>query len=246
MKADPWAQLKLLDLQGHDATLARLAARRRSLPALDVIIAAQQQLTALRDTLAGYQGEVADQGRAASKLETEIEQVRSRSDRDRQRMDAGQVPSNQLESLQSEITSLARRQASLEDDELEILEAREQAEHGAERTQATIAAVQQQLAAAEAERDEQFAQLDAEAAALTGERERLAPEIPADLLALYERVRADRGGVGAAALVRRRCEGCHLELAGNELTAVREATPQDVLRHDDCGRILVRTAESGL
>lgn len=246
MKADPFAQLKLLDLQGHDAALARLAARRRTLPALEVIAASNQQLVTLRDTLVGYQSEVADQGRAAGKLETEIEQVRSRADRDRQRLDAGQVPSGQLESLQSEIASLARRQGSLEDDELEILEKREQAEHGADRTQASIDEVGQQLAAAEAERDEQFALLDAEAADVAAQREAVAPELPADLLALYERIRADRGGIGAAALVRRRCEGCHLEIAGNELTAFRESTPLEVLRHDDCGRILVRTAESGL
>jgi predicted nucleic acid-binding Zn-ribbon protein len=246
VKADPFAQLKLLDLQGHDAALARLAARRRTLPALDVIVQTGAELSRLGDTLVGYETEIADQGRAAGKLEGEIEQVRSRSDRDRQRLDSGAVPANQLESLQSEIASLARRQGSLEDDELEILEKREQAEHGADATRASIADAEQRQAAAEAERDEQFAALDAEAADLTAQREALVPELPTDLLALYEKIRASHGGVGAAALVARRCEGCHLELSGNELTAFRASTPQDVLRHDDCGRILVRTAESGL
>jgi predicted nucleic acid-binding Zn-ribbon protein len=246
VKADPFDQLKLLDLQALDAALSRLAARRRAVPALSAIVEAEQQLTVLRDTLVGYETEAADQARAAAKLETEIEQVRNRSDRDRTRLDTGSVPANQLESLQSEIASLARRQASLEDDELEILELREQADHGAEKTRTSIASVEDTLAAATTERDEAFAGLDAEAAAATRQREELAPQLPEDLRALYERLRIDRNGVGAAALVRRRCEGCHLELAGNELAAVRAATPQEVLRHDDCGRILVRTAESGL
>lgn len=246
MKADPTAQLQLLDLQGYDAALARLAARRRTLPALSVLLDAQQRLSALGDTLVGYETESADQARAAAKLETEIEQVRSRSDRDSERLDTGSVPASQLESLQSEITSLARRQASLEDDELEILELREQADHGAESTRASIAEVSQRRVGAEAERDAAFAAIDAEAADTTAAREALAPQLPTDLIALYERLRADRGGVGAAALVARRCEGCHLELSGNELTAARAAAPQEVLRHDDCGRILVRTAASGL
>lgn len=246
MKADPTAQLQLLELQGYDAALARLAARRHTLSALSVILEAQQQLAALGDTLVGYETESADQARSAAKLETEIEQVRNRADRDTQRLDTGSVPASQLASLQSEIASLARRQASLEDDELEILELREQADHGAESTRASITEVSRRRALAEAERDEAFAAIDAEAVDITTAREALAPQLPADLIALYERLRADRGGVGAAALVARRCEGCHLELSGNELTAARAAAPQDVLRHDDCGRILIRTAASGL
>lgn len=246
MKADPFAQLKLLDLQGLDAALARLAARRRTLPALAAIVEAEQKLSTLRDTLVGYETDAADQARAAAKLETEIEQVRSRSDRDQQRLDSGAVPPGQMQSLQSEIASLARRQGSLEDDELEILELREQADHGAEATRVQIAEVEQARTTAEAERDAAFASIDAEVAETSAQRAIIAPELPADLLALYERLRADRNGVGAAALVARRCEGCHLELAGNELTAVRASTPLDVLRHDDCGRILVRTAASGL
>jgi predicted nucleic acid-binding Zn-ribbon protein len=52
--------------------------------------------------------------------------------------------------------------------------------------------------------------------------------------------------VGAAALVRRRCEGCHLELSGGDLRAVAAAPRDEVVRCEECRRILVRTAESGL
>lgn len=246
MNADPFAQLKLLDLQALDTLLARLAARRRTLPALEAIATAEQEISRLSDTLVGFETEVADRGRAAAKLETEIEQVRARSDRDQQRLDTGDVPAAQLESLQHEIASLARRQSSLEDDELEILEARETAETGVAGTKALIADAESRKAAAEAERDQQFAEIDAESSETTSRRAAVAGELPDDLLRLYERLRADHGGIGAAALLRRRCEGCHLELAGNELTQVRDAPPQEVLRHDDCGRILVRTGESGL
>ncbi|HLT11583.1 MAG TPA: C4-type zinc ribbon domain-containing protein, partial [Micromonosporaceae bacterium] len=43
-----------------------------------------------------------------------------------------------------------------------------------------------------------------------------------------------------------RCEGCRLELSGSEKARVRSAPPDEVVRCDECGRILVRTAESGL
>ena len=70
--------------------------------------------------------------------------------------------------------------------------------------------------------------------------------MPADLLGLYEKLRASEGGIGAGEIARGRCGGCHLDLMNNEKSAYRAAPPDEVLRHDECGRILVRTAESGL
>ena len=43
-----------------------------------------------------------------------------------------------------------------------------------------------------------------------------------------------------------RCGGCHLDLMNNEKSAIRSAASDEVLRHEECGRIMVRTAESGL
>jgi predicted nucleic acid-binding Zn-ribbon protein len=63
---------------------------------------------------------------------------------------------------------------------------------------------------------------------------------------LYEKVRAASSGVGAAALRRGQCEGCHLQLNTTDLNRIREADPDEVLRCEECRRILVRTADSGL
>ena len=97
-----------------------------------------------------------------------------------------------------------------------------------------------------AARDAAFAEIDDAMSARTRERAAVASELPADLLALYERAREHGGGVGAAMLRQRRCEGCRIELSGSELSAVRNAAPDDVVRCENCRRILVRTAESGL
>ena len=78
------------------------------------------------------------------------------------------------------------------------------------------------------------------------ERSLIGNGIPADLLALYEKAREHSGGVGAAMLRARRCEGCRIELSGSELSAVRTAEPDEVVRCENCRRILVRTDESGL
>jgi len=247
VKVDPFVQLKILDLQDLDSQLRRLTVKRAELPAHRTIAETEAELAVARDELVTHQTRMNDQGRAAARLEADIEQVRSRYTRDQQRLDSGAITnSKELESLQSELASLARRQNVLEDEELEILEVREEAEHGAAAAQARIAEIEARLATAIEDRDREVAALDTEAATALAARGELVPTLPAELVALYERIRADRGGVGAAALRRRRCEGCHLELAGNDLTEVREAAPDEVLRHEDCGRILVRTADSGL
>ena len=70
-------------------------------------------------------------------------------------------------------------------------------------------------------------------------------DIPADLLALYDKIRAT-SGLGAAALRRGQCGGCREMLSTVELNEVRAAAPDEVIRHEECRRILVRTADSGL
>ncbi|HEY4626123.1 MAG TPA: C4-type zinc ribbon domain-containing protein, partial [Blastococcus sp.] len=77
-------------------------------------------------------------------------------------------------------------------------------------------------------------------------RAAVAGSIPPALLSLYDRIRTQTGTTGAAMLKARQCQGCRIELFGKELAAVRNADPHEVVRCDNCGRILVRTAESGL
>ena len=78
------------------------------------------------------------------------------------------------------------------------------------------------------------------------ERSKVLGDIPADLLTLYDKLREDHNGVGAAALHQRRCEGCRMELTPTDIGRIRDAAPDTVLRCEECRRILVRTPESGL
>ena len=246
MKAEPAVQLRLLELQGLDAALARLEHRRRALPELAAIAAADTRLASLRDEVVRAETEVGDLDREQRRLDGDVEQVRQRSARDQQRMQAGGIPAKELESLQHEVESLARRQSDLEDAELEVMERREEAESRAAALRSEVDTVTAEREAAVRARDAAWAEIDAEAAQHTGARGTLAGSLPDELVTLYEKVRAAAGGVGAAALRHRRCEGCRLELAGSELRAARAAAPDEVLRCDNCRRILIRTPESGL
>ena len=247
MKADPFAQLRLLDLQALDSTVDRLTHRRRTLPELAEIERLERLVESTRDDVVRAETEASDLARETKKYEDEITQVRSRRERNDARLASGAITaSKQLEDLQHENVSLQRRQAELEDRELEVME---RAEGVADVLQRLVGERDERVAAqqeARTARDVAWADIDAELARTADERAKVAAELPADLLALYERIRAAEGGVGAGAITRGRCGGCRLDLMGNEKAEVRAAPSDAVLRHEECGRIMVRTAESGL
>jgi predicted nucleic acid-binding Zn-ribbon protein len=247
VNAPPEAQLRLLDLQDLDTTLDRLARRRRTLPERAEITRADQRLAALRDELVTAETDDSDLARTQTKAEQDVDQVRGRAERDQQRLDAGAVSSpRELESLQSELGSLARRQAELEDVVLDLMERREAVQSRVEALRGERAAVEAERAKLVEARDAAYADIDADTERTVAKRAELAAGLPDDLVALYEKLRASSDGVGAARLLRGRCEGCHLQLNTADLNALRAAAADAVLRCEECRRILVRTPESGL
>ena len=247
MKAAPDDQLRLLDLQALDTALDRLVHRRRTLPEIEQAAELEARITQLADDVVLVETEDSDLGREQSKLEADIDLVRSRQLKDQQRLDAGQVSSpRELENLQSEIESLRKRQGDLEDEELEIMERREVVQKRLQELRDEREQLIATLGSTEQRRDATFAEIDAETEKTGQQRAELSAAMPDELMALYEKVRAASSGVGAAALHRGRCEGCHLQLNTTDLNHLREAPEDEVVRCEACRRILVRTAESGL
>jgi predicted nucleic acid-binding Zn-ribbon protein len=247
VKASPEAQQRLLELADVDAELTRLDHRRRSLPENEEHERLSERDTQLRDEIATLEAEESDLAREQAKAEADVDQVRSRVERDQVRLDNGQVSNaRELENLQSEIASLLRRQSDLEEVVLEVMERlegvqRQRAERAGERD--TLAA---RLTEVAARRDAALGDIAEQSGKATDQRAAIARDVPPDLLGLYDKLRAQHGGVGAAMLRRGRCEGCHLSLNTVDLNAIRAAAPDEVVRCEECRRILVRTAESGL
>ncbi len=245
MKASPQMQARLLDLLAIDTKLDQLDHRVRSLPELTDIRRMEAAAADLEAEVVRTETAVGDLQREVARAETAVQQVRDRAERDRQRLEAGTGTSKSLQGLQHELESLARRQSVLEDEELEVMERLEQAQREADaaaRARDEHAARLNELRAA---RDEKTAATTVERTEVAGGRDAVAGDLSAELLALYDKIRAHSGS-GAAALVQRRCDGCRLELNAVDLSRIRSAPEDEVLRCEECRRILVRTAESGL
>jgi uncharacterized protein len=246
VKASPQTQLRLLELADLDAELARLDHRRRGLPEVAELGRLDARAGELKDALVATETELGDLAREQTRAERDVEQVRTRIERDRARLDAGQVSAaRELASLQSEIENLHRRQGDLEEVVLELMERRE----ALEGQQADLVTERDGLggetAAVAARRDAAFKEIDEQTVKASDRRGNVTAEVPADLLALYDQIRKTKG-VGAAMLRAGRCEGCHLSLNAADLNVIRASAPDEVVRCEECRRILVRTPESGL
>lgn len=239
-------QWRLLDVQALDTRLAQIAHRRRTLPELEQITELEARSTALHDELVAAQTRTSDVQRELTKAEADVELVRQRAARDQARLEQGAGGHKELESLQHEIATLARRQSELEDTELEVMERMEEATAQVERLTGEQSELQRGLDDLVGRRDAAWAELDDEANRITSERTGMVAGIDAPLLALYEKIRESTGGVGAAMLRARRCEGCRLELTPQDLQRIRAAATDEIVRCEECRRILVRTGESGL
>ena len=246
MKADHFEQQKLLELAAEDVALSQLAHRGRTLPEVAAVTAAEEAERTFSADVVRAETEARDLDREQRRLESDVDTVRQREDKDQRLLDSGSVAPKEMTNLQHELASLKRRQSDLEDQVLELMERHEAAD-------AKLAAAQQGLEQARADRERAEQRRDDALADIAdgtkrheAARAEVAAAVTAPLLTLYDRIRASTGGTGAAMLRARACQGCRLELYGNQLSAVRNADPHEVVRCENCNRILVRTAESGL
>ncbi|BCL13147.1 MULTISPECIES: zinc ribbon domain-containing protein [Micromonospora] len=245
MKAEPAVQRRLLDLQAIDTALAQLAHRRRTLPERAELEALARELSTLEDQRVRAQVAVDDLDRDIARLEKDVDQVRTRKGRNEDRLAAGTGPARELEALQHELTSLNRRQSDLEDAELELMEQRETAQAVLDGVEQRLAEAREKRAETERRRDESLAEIAKEEEFRRSARQPLAADLPAELVTLYDKIR-ESTGLGAALLRGGRCGGCRLDLSGADRTRIAKAAPDEVVRCEECRRIMVRTNESGL
>ncbi|HSN44586.1 MAG TPA: C4-type zinc ribbon domain-containing protein [Propionibacteriaceae bacterium] len=247
MQADPAAQLRLLDVAALDTQASQLQHRKKTLPEHATIAELMVQRTRLSEALVGASTELGDAETELARLETDLTPARARLDRNQTRVNDGSVTdAKALRGMLDEIDHLRGRISTLEDQELDIMQAIEDATAARDKVIQTRTELDGRIRALMAKRDSQLADLDAELAERSTQRAALVALIPADLIALYDKVAARNGARGAAEIKARRCSGCQLDIHPSDISRFGSASPDEVLRCEQCDRILVRTAESGL
>ncbi len=247
MKAAQSEQLILLEVQGCDTRLAQLQHRLVTLPQKVELTSAQERAERLRKELIAAQTIVSDLEREQAKADADVDLVRERSRKDLELLHSGSINDpKQLQSLESELQSLAKRQTELEDVELEVMERLEGAQAAVMHLEGESASARAEVERLAAEVAELEAEIARERAGVESERQGFASQVGTELLGLYDKIRADHAGRGAALLHRGRCDGCRIDLPPTEIAALKSAPEDEVLRCEECRCILVRSPESGL
>jgi hypothetical protein len=239
MKAEVAQQRSLIELTEIDAEIGRLEHRAKHLAEQERLDAIDSEHRDANDTLAVLNIALEDLEAEVKKFEGEIDGVRQREDRDRSMLDSGGVNPKQLSELQHELETLERRQSSLEDSLLEVMERREQLQNDQAAQLRTIDELADRLSIARAARDEALVAIDESRHRLAGRRSEVTATLDADLVALYERQRT-HGGPGAGVLQGRRCGACRIEIDRGEMQRIAAAPADEVLRCPECGAILLR------
>lgn len=245
MKVDAFVQEQLLELPIVDQKLAQLAKERSTSQLKEQATEARAAVVMAEEELVDTRTRIKDLEREITRAEQDVTTVRSRVDRDQQSLDSGSVSPKQLTDLQHELQSLARRQAELEDVELEIMERTEQAANGLARAEQAMQQTRARASETAAAWERREVEIAAEIVALGQRRAQAATGLPAELIALYDKIRA-RSGTGAALVSHGRCGGCQIMLSSSDLDRIRNAASDEVIRCEECGAIMVRTGESGL
>ncbi|GIT80133.1 hypothetical protein LLS1_18020 [Leifsonia sp. LS1] len=244
MKASPADQNELLRLQSADTRLAQLDHAVATLPQTKELSTLQPEVEALRARWIAATGELEDARTELKRVESDVELVEARIKRDNDRVQ--QTASvKDVQALEAELASLAKRQGDLEEIELTVMERVDGLEKALAAVEAERAELGSRVEALEAARDAEAEKIAAQRTALAADRATIAGALPADLVALYERQRA-RYGLGAALLQRGVSLGSNVKLTESDLAEIRRAAADDVVLCPDSSAILIRNEESGL
>jgi predicted nucleic acid-binding Zn-ribbon protein len=232
---------RLLDLQRVDSAIDRLEQRKADLPeqrALDELAVQLDEVRGSHDTLKTQLEEVA---RDQSRLEGEVQMIDDKIKHESERLYGGDITSpKELANIQAELDALRRRKNHLEDQDLEVMERREGVEKELGEFDSRVAELEAQSQQTEAARDTAAVEIETELTSNNEQRATLVPQIPPDLLEMYEDLRPKRGGVAAAALDGNVCRGCGVALSPMAMDEIKRAGADEVPRCENCRRILVR------
>jgi predicted nucleic acid-binding Zn-ribbon protein len=240
VKASIADQRSILDIQNFDFTTSTLKNKASNLPEISQISSLTIKQNNARDLRIAAETELSDVKRELARAEGDVEQIVTRITRDETRLSSGQGAAKELEQLQHELGTLATRRSELEEVELEVMMRVDGIKERIETLKNEEATLALEIANLEIAKENALTVIGSDIAAIDEDRKRTVASINAELLALYEKIKAGNNGTGAAALVGNQCKGCHLTLNTVELQRISGLPEDELVRCEECRCILVR------
>jgi predicted nucleic acid-binding Zn-ribbon protein len=240
MKATLREQHAILNIQNFDFTFSTLTNKAANLPEIAAINSLTIRADNARDLRIAAETEHSDVKRELARAEGDVEQIVTRINRDEARLASGTAAPKELEQLQHEVGTLGVRRAELEEIELEIMMRIDVIKARITELSEQESALAAEITELEIKKANALAVINADIDATKSDRASEITSINAELVALYEKIRASNNGTGAAALVGNQCKGCHLTINTIELQRIASLAEDEVVRCEECRCILVR------
>jgi predicted nucleic acid-binding Zn-ribbon protein len=240
MKASYLDQERLLALQQIDSDILKIEHKIKSSPLNSQLDGINRELSETKNLLIAAETEKSDIQHELSKSEIDVEQVIARIEKDEKRLASGGGTPKELEQIQHELGTLARRRSELEDVELEIMVRIEEVNSRIIALKEKISVLQSDSLKLQSDLSLEKNQLDSAKQQSLAARQALTPQINGELIGLYEKIRSSSDGVGAAQLLGDNCGGCHLKLNAAEIERVKSLPDDELVRCEECRRILIR------
>ena len=226
---------QLLQLQKLDQCIAALRAELETLPKR--IKDADAMLSGARAGLAAAKEKHSHAQTERKKFELDVNQWRDRARKYRDQ--SASVKTNEAyKALQHEISHADSEASAAEDRQLEQMMAVEEAESKIKSAEAALKEAESSLAAERKNIESQGATKKSELDADLIQREKIAAQIPEEIVEKYSRVAKRHHGVALAEAVNEQCRGCGMRILPHTFQEIRDSQNHEIIQCETCGRIL--------
>jgi predicted nucleic acid-binding Zn-ribbon protein len=223
----------LLVLQDRDQRILSLEEDMKQIPASKE--QAKERLANDNELVANAKKAVLDNEVAIKNLELDI--GTRKNTLDRLKVQQYETKKNdEFTALENEISRYNEEVDELETKELELMEK-------ADSLRAELQKAEDALALTQGMVDEEIAQLEqrseevkAQHEEVSAERAKLAADVDEDMLSLYERLMASKGGDAIVSAENSQCHGCHMKVVPS--TMINVQAEKQMTQCENCGRIL--------
>lgn len=238
MKATAQQQETLLELSQIDMRIRRAHLEIEKVSSADEIEAVRTELLATGESLRVARNLLDELGLDLRRAEQDLELVEQRIRKDNERLKQSSNPKD-VQGIQHELISLAKRQSTLEDAELALIEKVEAQQIQVEEIMQQRESLTAKMASLEAEAASATAKLKSGLALLNQDRQRAKEHVGAELAEHYEKLATK--GLSAGRLTGSACPVCGLLLSGSNLDEIRATSSDELAYCPECGGLLIRS-----
>jgi predicted nucleic acid-binding Zn-ribbon protein len=225
----------LLELQKTDNEIAALRANLEAAPKR--IRENDAKLNGARTAIASAKDALAQIAAARKKTEFEVSEWRERTKKFRGQTSA--VKTNEAyKALLHEIANAEAETAKLEDTQLEQMMSAEESEKNVKAAEAALRESEQTIAAERKDIENRAREVNRKMLADIAAREKIAAQIPDEVISVYNRAAKRHHGVALAEAVNEQCRGCGMRLLPHTYQEIYRPENHEILTCETCGCIL--------